>query len=150
MYLHTKNYAEFVTEEVLSLSPRRLKFSLFYRFITFIFKIQRLGALLNGRLYSVDKSKCTLCQLCLKNCPAGNIVLFKGHLRFDSRCQMCMRCSFFCPKNCISIGILDKWRVNGFYDFKALEQNKDLDGNFINGETKGIWKIYKKYFTAVR
>ena len=59
---------------------------------------------------------------------------------------MCVRCSFNCPENAISIGFLDNWKVNGSYKLKQLEHNDDIRGNFISSDTKGVAKkVYKEY-----
>ena len=58
-----------------------------------------------------------------------------------------MRCSFICPTNAISIGLLDKWKVNGQYDFlkiNSLENNYD-----ITKEEKKFYKKFKPYFDYI-
>ena len=64
--------------------------------------------------------------MCIKNCPMNNIFKNKkGKIKFKHNCMMCMRCSFFCPKDAINIGFLQwwGWKVNGAYDFKNILKN---------------------------
>ena len=37
---------------------------------------------------------------------------------------MCMRCSFYCPKDAIKIGFLNGWKVNGKYNFDIIKKNE--------------------------
>lgn len=50
-----------------------------------------------------DAAKCTGCGLCPTLCPAGNIVMKDGKAEFQGHCELCMRCTAFCPARAISI-----------------------------------------------
>lgn len=60
-------------------------------------------------------NRCTLCGLCEKICPSGNIKIADGHVTFDNRCYLCMRCIHQCPEEAIQIGRLtvNKFRWKG-------------------------------------
>ncbi len=59
---------------------------------------------------------------------------------FGKDCLMCMRCSFFCPKNSIKIGLFNSWRVNGEYSFKpGNPDEKSKHDNYCK-------KAYDRYF----
>lgn len=78
---------------------------------------------------------------CAKNCPVGNIKIDEnGKFAFGNDCVMCTRCSFNCPRDAFDIGILNGWRVNGKYSFKAPETpQKDK-------HTRYCKKAYARYF----
>ena len=70
-----------------------------------------------GRLFKVKKDKCVSCGRCEKLCPMGNIEMKDGLPVFGKNCIGCTACSFNCPEDAISIGVLNAWRVNGAYKF---------------------------------
>lgn len=117
-----------------------------------IFKIQRLGATINSFFYKVDNSKCSGCLKCLKMCPVKNIYESKDKkIHFKHHCLMCMRCSFYCPKNAIKIGLLDGWRVNGSYNLDSFNFDYVFDDNydFSNLKHKKFYSVFIKYFLRV-
>ena len=128
---------------------KEYKVNLFERFITFIFKIQRLGCKVNSRLYKVDKEKCLRCRTCTSSCPTNNIEYNKEKRKiiFKDKCIMCMRCSLNCPGNAISIGLLEPFKVVGKYNFleiSALENTYDF-----SKEDKKFYKKFKPYFEYI-
>ena len=125
------------------------KVKLSERLICNLFKIQRLGCKLNSKKYSVNKQKCIRCRKCINNCPTNNIEYKwqKKKIVFKDKCVMCMRCSFSCPADAINIGLLNKYKVNGPYDFikiNALENKYN-----INLENKKFYKKFKPYFDYI-
>ena len=65
-----------------------------------------LSFILN-RLFSfkltVKVNKCTLCEKCLKLCPAQAIYKSKNKIKFDkAKCKLCLCCAELCPQNAIS------------------------------------------------
>ena len=111
------------------------------RVVSFVLRIEHLGARINGRFYKVDKDKCLKCGLCIKHCPMQNIKLNDlGYPSFQNKCLMCQRCAMNCPESAISIGLFNKWKVGGNYSFEK-PQTKEIDKhpNYCK-------KSYKKYF----
>ncbi|MDP4115664.1 MAG: EFR1 family ferrodoxin [Bacteroidota bacterium] len=53
------------------------------------------------QVLSVDKEKCSLCMICVKNCPTKSIIYSEGKFSFLPSCTACMRCYNFCPKSAI-------------------------------------------------
>ena len=82
-------------------------------------------------------NKCVNCNKCVNTCPHNNIYIKNDKIKFHHHCDMCMRCSFFCPTNAIKIGFLEGWKVNGEYKFKEIEK----DGLTGLGKIKH-WHIY--------
>lgn len=102
-----------------------------------ISKLQHFGAKINGPLYHVKKKECSKCHLCLKRCPYQNISLDKnGYPVFHSHCTMCMRCSYYCPKDCIRTGILNPIRIN--QSTKADDKHRRIKKKFFSSYQKYI------------
>jgi ferredoxin len=57
---------------------------------------------LAGRLRADEN--CVRCGYCEKICPAGNIRVTDGGVRFGGTCFLCMRCVHQCPKAVVQIG----------------------------------------------
>jgi NAD-dependent dihydropyrimidine dehydrogenase PreA subunit len=142
MYLTAKGQSETLADNIIAGKTSFIKYGPLQRLISWMFRIQRPGARLNGRFYGVRRDRCTLCMRCLRDCPTGNIRMMKGRFRFGWRCVMCMRCSLYCPADALSIGFLDRWRVNGPFRFEALEKDETLDGRFISEKSRGLYRIY--------
>jgi ferredoxin len=58
-----------------------------------------------GRFYLAKtlfaSHRCDSCQLCVKNCPVGAIVILHGRPFWKATCESCMRCMNICPKRAI-------------------------------------------------
>ncbi len=140
-------YIKYLCDHLMQ--EKTYKVSLLERFISFVFKIQRLGCKVNIKFYKVNKKKCIRCQKCIINCPTHNLRYHKNKKKivFDNHCVMCMRCSFQCPTNAISIGLLNHSKVNGSYDFNQYLFVKS-DYQFST-EKKWFYRKFKSYFDAI-
>jgi ferredoxin/flavodoxin len=47
-------------------------------------------------------SKCTLCGLCVRNCPVNNIKMIDKKIVFGVVCELCLRCIHTCPEESIN------------------------------------------------
>ncbi|MCQ2322812.1 MAG: EFR1 family ferrodoxin, partial [Bacteroidales bacterium] len=117
---------EILVYEVKNNIPNKKRYKLWPRIVSSVVsRPQYIGGDVNSFLYKVDKDKCIGCDLCIRRCPTKNIYRDNdGTIRFRHHCLMCMRCSFFCPKDTIHIGFLDDWgwKVNGGYDFEKINK----------------------------
>lgn len=120
--------------------PKRVPFG---RMITAVMRIQQWGGRFNGKRYKTTED-CIMCGKCMDNCPVGNISVKDGKIEFGKNCLMCMRCSFYCPKNAIKIGLFEKWKVNGAYNFMppAKEEPPTKHDKYCK-------KAYDRYFAAI-
>ena len=73
----------------------------------------------------------------------------EGKIRFKHSCVMCMRCSFYCPKNAIDIGFLQGWKVTSYYSLDKYWNEVEKRVNFIKGNEKGFYKCFIEYFKDV-
>ncbi|MBQ2719212.1 MAG: EFR1 family ferrodoxin [Clostridia bacterium] len=115
----------------------------------FFVGIQKIGGNVNSFFYRVDADKCTLCGKCVHECPHENIYKKDGTIRFSHHCDMCMRCSFFCPQDAIRIGFLEGWHVNGAYDLDALDAMGPPSRPYITKDSRGFYRCFIKYFAEI-
>lgn len=47
----------------------------------------------------VDENKCTLCKVCVRQCPSKNIEIIDSRISFKDKCLACARCFNICPQN---------------------------------------------------
>ncbi|MBR3003729.1 MAG: EFR1 family ferrodoxin [Lachnospiraceae bacterium] len=146
MYLHTCQMAELVAYYVANDMYRDVRFNPLFYFVSTFFKLQWLGAKLNGPWHKVDHEKCVHCNLCVSDCPARNISIVDGFPKQGNHCIMCMRCSMNCPAQAISAGILKPYQLSGGWNFDALAANESLPANYTDNKKIGRFKCYKKYY----
>lgn len=111
--------------------------------------IQKWGGNVNSFFYRVDEDKCVDCGKCVRDCPERNIRLNDGKIKFGHRCDMCMRCSFFCPTNAIKIGFLEGWKVGNYYNLESIANDQSPRSPYITVNSRGFFKCFIKYFAAI-
>lgn len=114
----------------------------------FFVGIQKIGGNINSFFYKIDKEKCTKCGLCASKCPHENITIQNNKVKFSHHCDMCMRCSFYCPKKAIHIGFLQGWKVHKYYDLESLDKEKK-ETSYITDKSSGFYKCFIKYFKSI-
>ncbi len=131
---------------------KTIKSKRIYNFAAKFVRIVNIGGDVNSFLYKVDKNKCVKCMKCVNDCPEKNIyVSKKGKIKFHHNCDMCMRCSFFCPTDAIKIGFLNwwGWRVNGDYHLRKLKNDTTPYEPFITEKSDGFYKCHYKTFQQI-
>ena len=147
MYIYMQKLARDFARTVADGKREPIKSTVFERAVSFFMKpIMRLGAKFNGRFYSVSKKKCVMCMKCVRECPTGNITVKDGKLRFGGNCAMCMRCVQLCPKDAIKIGLVQPLKVRMDYDFISLTADESVPSDFINHNTRGYFRKFRKFF----
>jgi len=128
-----------------------VKSKFIYNFSAFFVGIVKIAGNVNSYLYKVKKDKCVKCMKCVNTCPEKNIYIKGDKIKFHHHCDMCMRCSFYCPTDAIKIGFLDwwGWRVNGDYKLKKLAEDTSPITPYITEDSKGFYKCFIKSFEEI-
>ncbi|MGN0814119.1 MAG: EFR1 family ferrodoxin [Candidatus Coproplasma sp.] len=127
----------------------RIKSKAIYNFAAFFVSIQAIGGNVNSFLYRVDDKKCNKCGLCAKNCPHQNVCISGGKVKFRHSCDMCMRCSYYCPQKAIDIGFLQGWKVTKYYDLSAYWSEDIITEPYITDSSTGFYKCFIKTFKEI-
>lgn len=139
MWQYALNLIPIDCKEILENKRVKLKGVFLGGVLAWIFRIEFIAGRIDSRYYKVD-DKCVKCMRCVKTCPCNNISVKDGKIVFGKNCIICMRCSFFCPTNAIHIGFLEKWKVNGAYNFaKPTSEREEKHKKYCK-------KAYIKYF----
>lgn len=75
---------------------------------------------------AVVNQSCTACGLCAKRCPAENISIKNGKVKFHASCSACLRCVYSCPTHAINFRLLHFVVIPGGYNVK---KSLSTDGN---------------------
>lgn len=112
-----------------------------------IFRIEHIYAKVQGPFMSVNMKKCIQCMKCVKNCPMNNIRFENGKFKFGTNCALCVCCSFGCPKDAISIGLLNGWRINGDYQIQKTANDSSIKFPSFSDSDCGLKRhAYRNYF----
>lgn len=148
--IYEKKLVTILVHNILEQKVNYLSYNTFHLFISWLCRLVNVGAKLNSKFYRIDKKKCNECHKCVSSCPFNNIYLNKKNkIKFSSNCQMCMRCSFYCPRDAIKIGLFNNWKVNGDYHLDLLYNDSTLDSNYIEKAHKKFYRCFKNYFFEI-
>lgn len=117
MWQAARNTAPADADKIFAGEEAQLKAGLLAVMTRFVVAVEHKAMPYLGRLFKVKKEKCISCGKCEKLCPMLNIEMKDGLPVFGKNCIGCTACSFNCPADAISIGVLNGWRVNGAYKF---------------------------------
>lgn len=124
--------------------------NIIYKLAAFFVGIQSIGGDINSFLYKVDMNKCSRCMKCINNCDMNNIYYKDDKIKFHHKCNMCMRCSFFCPKDAFKIGFLEGWKVNGSYNLDKIRNMKEYENSdFLNSNKEKFYSCFKNSFKEI-
>lgn len=147
MYLYLEKLTEVMVEDILNNTYLINKYSLMYRFISFLFRLVWIAGPVNSKLTSINYKKCIMCKECILNCPTNSLYLNKKNkIKVKSSCAICMKCAHDCPKDAFRFGFLHLMKINGKFNYNKLLNDPNIKGNYINKNTKGYFKHFKKYF----
>lgn len=143
LYTATQKKVELMVKELILGKPRFYKTDIFTKIgmgVVSYFSGNFFRQI--GSDYLVTDA-CKDCGLCVKNCPAQNIVSVDGKIRFKKNCSGCLRCLYSCPKNAIQ---LKKYRfipIPGGYNIKKTLE-RSLPENFVEDKQP---KFFNRYIT---
>ena len=52
---------------------------------------------------NINLQKCSLCGICIRNCPMKNLEKIDEKIVSKKRCTMCYRCVSYCPKGALTV-----------------------------------------------
>jgi flavodoxin/ferredoxin len=96
-----------------------------------------------SRMFKVDKTNCTKCGLCMKNCPRSNIREDKdGYPVWGRNCILCLDCEMRCPEDAITTPI-DWPLIRPFMVYNVNHASRDQLLDYVRvthnkGHTQGI------------
>lgn len=84
--------------------PRRAPLKIGGFLTTGIFRLlyKTIGTAMVKKMRVTDQ--CTLCGLCVKQCPEQNIINDNHSIRFGNHCVFCLRCINNCPGEAVQVG----------------------------------------------
>ena len=144
IYMLSQKLARKMASDLSKDITHRPHFNPFLVLASLIFRLQWIGAAINGKLLKTGTS-CNLCQKCVRECKTDNICMEDGKIRFGWNCTMCMRCIMCCPQMAIKAGILEPWAIRGTYDFERILSDTSIPNDFIQSCEKGMFRHFKKY-----
>lgn len=143
MVTYMKKLVRIHTEEIRDGKKERKRHMPFRHLISIILRIEWIYALKQARTMKVSDN-CISCGECSKNCPMENIRMENGKPVFSEHCTLCVRCSFYCPTGAISIGLLERWKVNGPYKFEDIENNESINDEIAIKDLPFLYRGYYK------
>lgn len=92
-------------------------------------------------MLNIRKERCIRCNLCTKLCPVDNITPSDQKTTYPAityRCEACMRCIAYCPKNVIYAGMRRKatWHYQGVSSETILKYYRSSHSPSLTAETK--------------
>lgn len=149
MYLYLDPLTKaFVLEILNEEKPEKIWYAPWHVVWSFLLRIEWVAPFFNSPLVKVNKDKCINCHSCVNECPCGAIYINdKGNIRLKAtKCAMCMRCAMFCPTDAFRYGFMNPWKVNKPFLFERIKENQEISPEYINEDTKGYFKLFRKYF----
>ncbi|MBQ9238699.1 MAG: EFR1 family ferrodoxin [Treponema sp.] len=147
MVIYARTLVKINAQELMAGMREKHKAHPFLFVLSLIFRIEWLYAKIQGPAMRVDMDTCIKCNRCIRDCPVKNISYnTDGRIVMGTACTLCVACSFNCPVDAISIGLLNKWKVNGQYQFDRILKDAQLPFPYITDTTKGGYRVYRKYY----
>lgn len=141
--------AEILIHDLENGIVKEIKSKWIYNFAAFFVGIQKIAGNVNSYFYRVDMDKCVKCMKCVNDCPEKNIKFVNGKIKLGHHCDMCMRCSFYCPTDAFKIGFLKGWKVNGDYKLAKIAKEPMPEKPYITKDSEGFYSCFIKTFAEI-
>jgi len=82
---------------------RKVQYGSFGRFNGWLQRVGPKWKNRTWRYFGAHPDRCTLCMLCVEQCPTGAIELEGEELRWTPECTDCFRCYNFCPERAVTV-----------------------------------------------
>ncbi len=110
-----------IVTDLLSGVVRRTEPYLIDRIISVFAEAQKEGSKLYGKNIRTSLA-CNGCGLCARGCPTSNIKLQGGKPVYASRCCLCLRCIYSCPRKALKPAFVRRFILKGGFSLKELEK----------------------------
>ena len=147
MYLYLDPLTNVMAIRLAKGEEDKIKYNPIHTVWSFLLRIEWIAPKVNALFLHNKKKICTKCMLCVNQCPTKALhVNKKGKIRTTTKCALCMRCSLNCPVAALHMGIFQPWIVTGGFHYKQLAKDDSNPGTYVNANTKGYFKLFRKYF----
>lgn len=148
MYLYCEALTKVMAIDIVNKKVDKIHTPLWNKALSALLKVEWIAGPVNHSLIHVDEKKCIHCNKCISQCSSNALYFDKeGKIKANSKCCICMACSFNCPVDALKMGILNPWRVNfGGFKYESLLKDENVNPSFVNANTKGYFKYFRKYY----
>jgi ferredoxin/flavodoxin len=94
-----------------------------------------------GKDAIIDNS-CRQCGLCTTSCPADNITITKGKIKFRNSCSACLRCVYSCPEQAIHFRLLHFVTIPDGYNVTRSLSEEGNPSETPNGKIPPFFNSY--------
>lgn len=116
---------EQIFENITNNVKKEIQSTLKGRFLSKISIFEKGFSKIFSKGYIVSE-KCTLCNLCIENCPTGNIYLKNNKIRFGIKCSLCLNCIYNCPEKAISQKMFPFMVIKDGYSIEKFLKTKNI------------------------
>jgi ferredoxin/flavodoxin len=135
--------AQAIADYVLSGMERRVRVRVSDRVLSWLLRIEQLGAPRFGRGLRVTDA-CTGCGWCARGCPGANIRMKDGRPEFLKQCALCTRCVYGCPTEAIRPTRMKFMVLKGGFDIRRYEKLSAMPEE----EPGVLWEGIRRYLNG--
>lgn len=110
-----------IADEIIEGTRRRVSPRLFGKILAPIANMEKKFEKSFGRNLQANDN-CNGCGWCADNCPRSNIVMQDDRPVFDSKCVICLRCVYGCPRQAIVPKLAKSLVIKEGFDLHMIEK----------------------------